>query len=92
MKIHAELTVADTRLIVVESAGTNGGRKHGNFVNLRTVRLPRGVEYKNARQPGVEVIESWEVDARSQGPRSNYTRTLKLMIEELSSHAKAKAA
>lgn len=87
MKIHAEINTAQARLIVVEAAGSNGGRKFGNFVNLRTVRLPAGTEYKNARQPEAQVIETWEVDARSQGPRSNYARTLGLMIAELPKHA-----
>lgn len=87
MKIHAEINTTNARLIVVEAAGSGGGRKFGNFVNLRTVRLPAGTEYKNARQPEAQVIETWEVDARSQGPRSNYARTLGLMIAELPKHA-----
>lgn len=87
MKIHAEINTQDSRFLVVEAAGTNGGRKYGNHVNLRTVKLPAGAEYKNARQAGVEVIETWEVDSRNQGPKSNYSQTLNAMIKELPDHA-----
>ena len=94
MKIHAEINTQDSRFIVVEVAGSNGGRKFGNFVNLRTVKLPANGVYTHARQKGVEVIESWEVDSRSQGPKSNYATTLKALIQELAGHAypTAKAA
>lgn len=94
MKIHAEINNAEFRFIVVQCAGTNGGRKFGNFVNLRTVKLPAEVAYMNARQKGIEVIESWEVDSRNQGPKSSYGQTLKAMITRLAGHAypKAKAA
>lgn len=91
MKIHAEINTTEARFIVVEVAGSNGGRKFGNFVNLRTVKLPAGVAYTNARQKGIEVIESWEVDSRSQGPKSNYSQTLKALISELNGHAFPKA-
>lgn len=87
MKIHAEINTPDFRFIVVECAGTNGGRKFGNYVNLRTVRLPADTEYKHARQAGAKVIESWEVDSRNQGQKSNYARTLVSMIRELPDHA-----
>ena len=43
MKIHAEINTPEFRFIVVEAAGSNGGRKFGNFVNLRTVKLPAGL-------------------------------------------------
>jgi hypothetical protein len=91
MKIHAEINTAQARFIVVEAAGTNGGRKFGHFVNLRTVKLPAGMAYTHARQKGAEVIESWEVDARNQGPKSNYTQTLEAMVRELPDHAYAPA-
>jgi hypothetical protein len=87
MQIHAEMTTDTTRLIVVEAAGSNGGRKFGNYVNLRIVRLPRGVEYTGARQANAQVIKTAEANASSQGPRSNYARTLKAMIKELSNYA-----
>ncbi len=87
MQIHAEMNTAIDRLIVVEAAGSNGGRKFGNYVNLRIVRLPRGVEYTGARQANAQVIKTAEANASSQGPRSTYARTLTSMIKELSTHA-----
>jgi hypothetical protein len=87
MKIHAEINTPDHRIVLVETAGSSGSRRYGEWVMLRTVRLPAGHDYKHARQAGAEVIESWEVDARSQGPASNYGRTLKAMTKELADHA-----
>jgi len=87
MKIHAEINTTEFRFIVVEAAGSNGGRKFGNYVNLRTVRLTADTEYKHARQAGAKVIESWEVDSRNQGQKSSYARTLVAMIRELPDHA-----
>lgn len=91
MKIHAEINTQNARYIVVET-GTSSGGKFGFPVKLSTVKLPLGVEYVHARQATAEVIESWKVDSRNQGPKSAYGRTLKALIQELADHAYPKAA
>ena len=91
MKIHAEIITSDVRYIVVET-GTSGGGKWAFPVKLSTVKLPLGVAYVHARQTTAQVIESWTVDSRYQGPKSAYGRTLKALIQELADHAHPKAA
>jgi hypothetical protein len=95
MKIHAEINTSEARFIVVETGTSNSGWGKWAFpVKLSTVKLPAGAAYNHARQIGANVIESWTVDSRNQGPKSKYGQTLEAMIEELAGHAypKAKAA
>jgi hypothetical protein len=95
MDIHAEINTTTHRLIVVETGTSNSGWGKWAFpVKLSTVKLPAGAEYKHARQVNAEVIETWTVDSRSQGPKSAYGRTLEALIKELPGHAHpvAKAA
>lgn len=95
MKIHAEINTQDSRFIVIETGTSNGGWGKWAFpVRLSTVKLPLGAEYKHARQANAQVIETWTVDSRNQGPKSSYGRTLKALIQELADHAypAAKAA
>jgi hypothetical protein len=88
MDIHAEINTSTHRFIVVETGTSNSGwGKWALPVKLTMVKLPAGAEYKHARQVNAEVIESWTVDSRSQGPKSAYGRTLEALIKELPDHA-----
>lgn len=83
MKIHAEIKTPAASYLVSESHGSGGGRKFGNFVMLRIVRVAADAEYRSVRSNGVEVLEGYEVDSRNTGARSAYGRTLNGLIARL---------
>ena len=82
MKVHAKVTIEDTNILLVESAGSGGGR-YSTPVVLRMVKVPAGLTYMHVRQKGVEQVEAWDVDGRYTGPKSRYGRTLALMIADM---------
>jgi len=83
MKIFAEIKTPAAQYVVSQSAGSGGGRKFGNFVMLRIVRVPAGVIFKSVRTKGVEVLEGYEADSRHTGATSKYSKTLNNLIARL---------
>lgn len=87
MKIHAEIKTQDATFAVSESGGR--GWEWGQRVKLRLVRIPKGVEYRCVRSPGVKAIETCDADARNQGPRSAYGIALARLMKRLPAVAAA---
>jgi len=75
---------------VIETAGGGGGQ-YRHPVKLSTIKVENDdiQTLSSARILGnakVDVIESWDVDSRSTGPKSNYSKTLEAMLGELPRH------
>lgn len=75
---------------VIETAGGGGGR-YRHPVKLSAIRLENDdiQTLSSARILGnakVDVIESWDVDSRNTGSKSQYAKTLGAMLDELPSH------
>jgi len=81
MKIIEQQNFGTYSLLITESASR---ATQGKPVVLRLVKVPVGCVHKNARSPGVEVLQAWNVDARNTGPRSKYYRRLEDLKVRLS--------
>lgn len=83
MKVIESHATQQGRLAIVQTASTNGGRQ-GSWVNLRLVhfagdvwaQMQKGEIKRLVSTQGVDIVESEEVDARNQGPRSGYGKAL----------------
>ncbi|RUT67510.1 hypothetical protein D0817_26065, partial [Flavobacterium cupreum] len=84
MKIHqSKLDSIGRTVAITESAATSGGRKYGNFLSLRVVVLPFGMEpaqYRTVAHRGVSVLFAVEADGRSRGERSGYHRAMSAAV------------
>ena len=92
--IHNIVSDENTSVAIVETAGSGGG-KYSQPAVLSTVRLSNEnldklFAPRVLGNPAIEVIERWDVDARSQGPNSKFGRTLKAMQDELSGHMESR--
>ena len=92
--IHKLQSSSTHSVAVMQTSGS--GSKYGQPAVLSTVRVKNEDldQLFAARVRGnkeVEVIESWKVDAASQGPRSRFGKTLDAMKNELGNHLPGKS-
>lgn len=83
MQIIESQPAIQGHLAIIQCAGSNGSRK-GQWVNLRLVsftaeawaRFEKGEIGRLVGTDYITQIDSFEVDARNQGPRSAYGKAL----------------
>jgi len=84
-----------SQTVLITQAHSSGGGQYGHPVVLSTVRCSKAdlkpvlahLTTKGHRYPkGFEVLERWNVDSRSRGPKSRYGKTLAAMRKELGDH------
>ncbi|WP_140722606.1 hypothetical protein [Pseudomonas sp. Hp2] len=94
-KLHRSIT-SETHTSAVLETAASGGSKFGRPVALSTVRVANEdidqlLATRIRNNPKVEVIESWNVDSSSTGPRSRYGKTLSALLSELPRHTRGEA-
>jgi len=94
-KLHRSIS-SETHTTAVLETSASGGSKFGRPVALSTVRVANvdidqllATSIRN--NPKVDVIESWNVDSGSTGPRSRYGKTLSALVSELPRHTRGDA-
>ncbi|WP_414617004.1 hypothetical protein, partial [Stenotrophomonas muris] len=93
MKIHHIVSDGNQAVAITQSASSGGGYAHP--VKLSAIRF----DVKDAEaalgelnksghrhEKAFEVIERWDVDARNQGPKSKFGRTLAALVDEAGDH------
>jgi len=99
MKIHHLVSDGNQAVAITEAASSGGGH-YMHPVKLSAIRFDvkdaetavgelnrSGHRYEKA----FEVIERWDVDARNQGPKSKFGRTLAALLDEARDHLKGEA-
>ncbi len=95
MKIHHLISDGNQAVAITQSASSGGGYAHP--VKLSAIRF--NVQDAEAalgelnrsghrHEKAFEVIERWDVDARNQGPKSKFGRTLAALVDEAQGHLK----
>jgi len=97
MYIHT-LATDGTQVIAITEAASSGGQ-FGHPVMLSAIRFDlasfdQAIEELNAKghryAKSFEVIERWRVDARNQGPRSRFGKTLAALRDEVGDNLSGK--
>lgn len=96
MKIHHLVSDGNQAVAITEAASSGGGH-YMHPVKLSAIRF----DVKDAEaalgelnrsghrhEKAFEVIERWDVDARNQGPKSKFGRTLAALVDEAQGHLK----
>ena len=91
MHIIKSSPIASGHIAIVQCAGTSGGRKWGQWVNLRLVKFSaeawQKMENNEIRRlvgaKGIDVIDTDEVDAKNQGPKSRFSAALEAQSKAL---------
>lgn len=99
MKIH-HIVSDGSQVVAVTEAASSGGGHYVHPVKLSAIRF----DVKDAeavlgelnrsghrREKTFEVIERWDADARNQGPKSKFGRTLAALVDEARDHLEGQA-
>ena len=91
--LHRAISNEEFTLAVIETSSSGG--RWGRPVLLSTVQVAnKDIDQLQAAKivnnPKITTLESWKADASSTGPRSNYSKTLSALLEELPNHVGGK--
>ena len=95
MKIHHLVSDGNQAVAITQSASSGGGYAHP--VKLSAIRfnvqdaeaaLGELNKFGHRHEKAFEVIERWDADARNQGPKSKFGRTLAALVDEAQGHLK----
>ncbi len=93
MKIHHLVSDGNQAVAITQSASSGGGYAHP--VKLSAIRfnvkdaeavLQELNKSGHRSEKSFEVIERWDADARNQGPKSKFGRTLAALVDEAGDH------
>lgn len=93
MKIHHIVSDGNQAVAITQSASSGGGYAHP--VKLSAIRfdvkdaeavLQELNKSGHRHEKTFEVIERWDADARNQGPKSKFGRTLAALVDEAGDH------
>ncbi|WP_337055096.1 hypothetical protein [Pseudoxanthomonas sp. USHLN014] len=93
MKIHHIVSDGNQAVAITQSASSGGGYAHP--VKLSAIRfnvkdaeavLQELSKSGHRHEKTFEVIERWDADARNQGPKSKFGRTLAALVDEAGDH------
>lgn len=96
MKIHHLVSDGNQAVAITQSASSGGGYAHP--VKLSAIRfnvkdaeavLQELSKSGHRHEKTFEVIERWDADARNQGPKSKFGRTLAALVDEARDHLEA---
>ncbi|MFB3154776.1 hypothetical protein [Stenotrophomonas maltophilia] len=95
MKIHHLVSDGNQAVAITQSASSGGGYAHPVKLsairfNVQDAEAALGELNKSGHrhEKAFEVIERWDVDARNQGPKSKFGRTLAAPVYEAQGHLK----